>query len=93
MKQNFEESVSECEELHRKVTEDEIIVNNLHQKLSEAEADKVLVEGKCEKLVAEKKAIKNEKDDLVKEVNAANVALKSCRKDLKDSTYKYSKKI
>ena len=96
MKQKFEETLSECEELHNKATENKMIVNNLHQKLTKAEAEsnsKQILESKCEKLVADKKAIKNENDELVKEVNAANVALKSCKKDLKDSAHRYNKKI
>ena len=96
MKQKFEETVSECEELHNKDTENKMIVNNLHQKLTEAEADthsKLILESKCEKLVADKKAIKNKNDDLVKELNAANFALKSCKKELKDSTHRFNKKI
>jgi hypothetical protein len=48
---------------------------------------------KSEKLVTEIKPMRNDKDELVKQNKAVNVALKSSQKDLKDSTHRYNKKI
>ena len=96
LKHKFEESVTECEELHNKVTENEAVIANLHQKLTEAEAEVQgmhILKSRNEKLEAEKKTIKTDKDELLRENNAANVALKSCRKDLKDSSHRFNKKI
>jgi alpha/beta superfamily hydrolase len=80
----------------KKVSENEMIVDNLHQKLTEAEAEireKNIMKTKSEKLVIEMKSIRNDKDELVKQNKAVNVALKSSQKDLKDSTHRYNKKI
>jgi predicted nuclease with TOPRIM domain len=52
-----------------------------------------ILKSRNEKLEAEKKTIKTDKDELLRENNAANVALKSCRKDLKDSAHRFNKKI
>ena len=96
LKDKFEESVTECEELQTKVTENEAVIANLHQKLTEAEAEVQgmhILKSRNEKLEAEKKTIKTDKDELLRENNAANVALKSCRKDLKDSAHRFNKKI
>ena len=46
-----------------------------------------------QKLEAEQKTMKNEKDEIVKENKAANVAIKSSKKELKDSTYRFNKKV
>ena len=96
LKHKFEETVTECEELHTKVAENEVIVANLHEKLREAETEmhnKSNLKGRNQKLEAENKALKNEKDEIVKENKAANVALKSSKKELKDSTYRFNKKV
>ena len=96
LKHKFEETVIECEELQNKVTENEMIVANLHQKLTEAETqfhDKKILKSRNEQLVTAKKSLKTYKDDLIKENQASNVALKSCKKDLKDSTHRFNKKI
>ena len=43
--------------------------------------------------MTENKSMRNEKDELVKQNKAVNIALKSSQKDLKDSTHRYNKKI
>ena len=54
-------------------------------------ADKRALEIKHEKLCAENKVLKNEKDDLNKELNVAKVALKTTRKEAKDNLQQFKK--
>ena len=96
LKNKLEETLFECEELHTRVSDKDKIIETLHSKLSEAEAEikeKRNLAIRNEKLAAENKASRNENEDLMKEKNAANVALKASRKDLKDTTHRYNKKL
>ena len=45
-----------------------------------------------EKFIAENKILRNERDDLKKEENNLSIALKSVKKDLKDTHYRFEKK-
>ena len=61
------------------------------KKIETLKADKRALEIKHEKLCAENKVLKNEKDDLNKELNVAKVALKTTRKEAKDNLQQFKK--
>ena len=56
--------------------------------------EKKTLQMKNEKFIAENKIvrIRNERDDLKKEENNLSIALKSAKKDLKDTHYRFEKK-
>ena len=52
-----------------------------------------MLEIKHEKVCAANKSLKQEKEDLAKDVNKLKVALKSSEKDVKNFTYRFEKKV
>ena len=108
LKDSLEEAVLENEEnFHRiKYLEDQVKTEGEKKKkvTSETEANqekklnllseaKRVLEIKHEKVCAANKTLKQEKEDLSKDLNKLNVALKSSEKEVKTLTYKFEKKV
>ena len=108
LKDSLEEAVLENEEhFHRiKYLEDQVKKESDNKKKMNVEAEanqekklnllsdaKRVLEIKHEKVCAANKSLKQEKEDLAKDVNKLKVALKSSEKDVKNVTYRFEKKV
>ena len=62
-------------------------------KLKAFNDEKKSIQTKHEKLCADHKILKGENVDLMKDLNARNVALKSCKKESNDTAHKNQKKV
>ena len=62
-------------------------------KLKAFNDEKKAIQTKHEKLCADHKILKGENVDLMKDLNALNVALKSCKKESNDTAHKNQKKV
>ena len=108
MKDSLEEAVLENKEhFHRiKYLEDQVKTEGEKKKKVTSETDaneekklnllteaKRVLEIKHGKVCAANKTLKQEKEDLSKDLNKLNVALKSSEKEVKTLTYKFEKKV
>ena len=95
LKDRFEETIQECEDLHTKVLEYEVTVDNLHKKLSKADKDNQEMEKlqiKKDKLITENKLLRNEVENSRSDASGNKTKLKLCEKDLHNANYKLEKK-
>ena len=76
----------------QKLVETEI-EENVKLKVKATTEEKRVLQIKHEKMCAEIKIVKVENEDLKKNINSSNVALKPSRKELKDVIYKFEKKV
>ena len=93
LKANYDETLVECEELRKKVSELETIVEILHSKLEKSEKKSLETnENKIKKFITENKTLKVENEDLAKEVTNLNIKLKTVKKELKEACHRHEKK-
>ena len=87
--------MQECDDLHTKVLEYEVTVDNLHKKLSKADKDNQEMEKlqiKKEKLITENKLLRNEVENSRSDASGNKTKLKLCEKDLQNAKYRLEKK-
>ena len=106
LKSLYEDAVQETEENHRHIEYLETELSNVNEKLSETKADIDLIvtkkvkhisdekrgiQVKHEKLCAEFKLLRQEKDDMQKDLNNATMAIKSSKKESQENFRKFEK--
>ena len=101
LKSDYEDAVHEVEAKTKEVFELQRDLQNLHEQQQESIANKVktssdqkrALEIKHERVCAENKNLKNEIENTKKDLNSTKIALKSSRKETKDTSYKFEKKV
>ena len=101
LKKEYADAISEIEENHE-------TINNLRKQveLFQTQNDEIVgkrikafndekrsLQLKHEKTCSENKTLKREKDDLEKEINKLSIALKTSRKEIKEQSHQYEKKV
>ena len=108
LKHDFQGAVDELEEKTKKVTGLEDDKKNLERQLGEAlsnietistskieniSEEKRSLQIKHEKMCAENKTLRNELDSVKKDLNSANIAVRTAKKENKEITHKFDKQL
>ena len=108
LKNNYEDAVNDSEKKYKYIIDLEAIVKTLHEKVGEEKAaseDTLTKEAKAakevnrllqikhEKICSDNRILKKESEDLKKEIDIKNVALKSALKETKDATKIHEKDV
>ena len=101
LKQLFDEAVNENEVSHTTISDLNKQIEHFEEsndrimaaKVASFAEEKRSLQIKHEKTCAENKSLKNDNENLKKDLNQSSVALKSAKKEIKDQTHKHEKKI
>ena len=67
--------------------------NNVGNRVKNSDKEKRALQIKHERVCADNKNLKAELEDIKKDLNSTNVALKSSKKETKETAYKFEKKV